>query len=73
MQQLTEFIEEFIEAFEDFNNKDQINNIVNTSAKAERITQNIENIIDTQLKPHFEKNILKRASYKVRLDKLGEE
>jgi hypothetical protein len=60
VQQLTEFMEEFLEAFEDFNNQDQIAKIVSTSKKADQIVQSIENIIDSQLKPHFEKNILKR-------------
>jgi len=60
MQQLTEFLEEFLEAFEDFNNPDQITKIVTTSSKADQIVQSIENIIDGQLKPHFERNVLKR-------------
>ena len=62
MQQLTEFLEEFLEAFEDFNNPDQISKIITTSAKADQIAQSIENIIDGQLKPHFERNILRRKS-----------
>jgi len=60
MQQLTEFLEEFLEAFEDFNNPDQIKSILGTSKKADSIVQSIENIIDNQMKPHFERNILKR-------------
>jgi len=60
MQQLTEFLEEFLEAFEDFNNPDQISKILTTSTKADQIVQSIENIIDGQLKPHFERNVLKR-------------
>jgi hypothetical protein len=59
MQQLTQFIEEFLEAFEDFNNKDQITKIVSTSKKADQIIQTMENIIERQLRPHFEKNVLK--------------
>lgn len=59
MQQLTEFLEEFLEAFEDFNDPDQITKIIMTSSKADQIVQSIENIIDGQLKPHFERNILK--------------
>ena len=58
MQQLSEFIEEFLETFEDFNNKDQIKAIIGTSKKADKIVQSIENVIEKQLKPHFEKNIL---------------
>jgi hypothetical protein len=57
-QTLTEFAEEFIDSFENFHDKDQIKQIVNSSSKIEQIVQTIENIIDTQLKPHFEKNIL---------------
>lgn len=59
MQQLTEFLEEFLEAFEDFNDPDQITKIIMTSSKVDQIAQSIENIIDSQLKPHFERNILK--------------
>jgi hypothetical protein len=58
MQQLSEFTEEFLEAFEDFNSKDQIKSIVEISKKSEKIIQSVENIIEKQLKPHFEKNIL---------------
>jgi hypothetical protein len=61
MQQFTEFLEEFLESFEDFNNPDQIKSIIGTSEKADKIFQSIENIIDTQLKTHFEKNILKKV------------
>ncbi len=61
MQQLTEFLEEFLEAFEDFNDPDQIKSIIGTSKKADKIVQSIENIIDSQMKVHFEKNILKRV------------
>jgi len=60
VQQLTEFMEEFLEAFEDFNSPDQITKIISTSKKAGQIVQSIENIVDNQLKPHFEKNILTR-------------
>jgi DNA-binding protein YbaB len=60
VQQLTEFMEEFLEAFEDFNNPDQITTIVTVSGKADQIVQSIDNIIDGQLKPHFEKNIIRR-------------
>lgn len=58
MQQLAEFMEEFLEAFEDFNSKDQVSEIKTTSQKAEKIIQSIENIIEKQLKTHFERNIL---------------
>lgn len=63
VQQLTEFLEEFLEAFEDFNDPDQITKIVTTSTKADQIVQNIENVIDDQLKPHFERNVLKRKRF----------
>lgn len=60
MHQFTQFMEEFLEAFEDFNDKDQISKILTTSQKADKLYQSIENIIDKQLIPHFERNILKR-------------
>lgn len=58
MQQLAEFVEEFLELFEDFNDKDQVKNIISVSEKAEKIIQSIENAIEKQMRPHFEKNIL---------------
>jgi len=58
MQQLSEFVEEFLELFEDFNSKDQIKNIISVSKESEKIMQSIENIIEKQMRPHFEKNIL---------------
>jgi leucyl-tRNA synthetase len=60
MQQFTQFMEEFLESFEDFNSKDQIKEILLTSQKADGIYQSIENIINKQLIPHFERNVLKR-------------
>lgn len=60
MQDLTEFVEEFLEGFENFNDKDQIKQILESSKKADQLTQSIEVIIDRQLRPHFERNILKR-------------
>jgi hypothetical protein len=60
MQDLTEFIEEFLEGFENFNDKDQIKQILDASKKADQLTQSIEVIIDKQLRPHFERNIMKR-------------
>jgi len=58
MQQLAEFMEEFLETFEDFNSKDQVKDIKLTAKKAEKIIQSIENIIEYQMRVHFEKNIL---------------
>jgi len=58
MQQLAEFMEEFLEAFEDFNSKDQVKEIKLTAKKAEKIIQSIENIIEKQMRVHFERNIL---------------
>lgn len=60
MQQLAEFMEEFLEAFEDFNSKDQVKEIKHTAKKAEKIIQSIENIIEKQMRVHFERNILGR-------------
>lgn len=59
MQQLTEFEEAFLSSFEHFNSPDQIKEIINTSKKADEIITGIENIVEKQLKPHFEKNILR--------------
>jgi hypothetical protein len=58
VQQLTEFMEEFLETFEDFNNPDQIKNIIHISEKADSIIQSIQNIIEKQFETYFEKNIL---------------
>jgi hypothetical protein len=58
MQQLSGFMEEFLEAFEDFTSKDQIKEIKLTAKKAEKIIQSIENIIEKQMQVHFERNIL---------------
>jgi hypothetical protein len=58
MQQLSEFVEEFLELFENFNDKDQIKNIISVSKKSEKIIKSIENVIEKQMRPHFEKNIL---------------
>jgi hypothetical protein len=60
MQQLTEFIQDFIEAFEDFNDPEQVNKILKLSENAENIVRSIENIVDNQIKVHFERNIIKR-------------
>lgn len=59
MQQLVEFMEEFLSAFEHFGNPDQIKEIINTSQKADALVQSIENVVEKQMKPHFEKNILR--------------
>jgi len=60
MLQLSEFMEEYLEAFDDFNSPDQVEEIKYTAKQAEQIAQNIENIIEKQLKGHFERNILGR-------------
>lgn len=64
MQQMTEFLEEFIEAFEDFGDQEQVSKIISTSDKADKIVTSIENIIDKQLKTHFRKNILNQKKAK---------
>lgn len=63
VQQLTEFAEEFLEAFEKFNDPNQIKEILASFKQMELLTQTIENVIDKQLKPHFERNILKRTKF----------
>jgi hypothetical protein len=60
MQQLAELIEEFIDEFENFDDPEQINKIVNISQKVDQMVKSVENVVNSQLKPHFEKNILKR-------------
>lgn len=60
MQQLSEFIQDFIEAFEDFNDPEQVNKIVKLSDECDKLVRSIENIVDNQIKPHFERNIIKR-------------
>lgn len=60
MQQLAELIEEFIDEFENFDDPEQINKIVNVSQKVDQMVKSVENVVNSQLKPHFEKNILKR-------------
>lgn len=60
MQQLIEFVEEYLEALEDFNSVDQIEDIKFTAKKSEQLAQNIENIIEKQMRVHFERNILGR-------------
>lgn len=59
MQQLTEFVEKFLESFEHFNNQDQIQEIILASQKSEEVIGSLENIIEKQMKPYFQKNILK--------------
>ncbi|MFA5048476.1 MAG: hypothetical protein WC516_05645 [Patescibacteria group bacterium] len=59
MQQFTEYMEEFLDAFEHFGNSEQIKKIITTSEKADTLIQSIENVVEKQMKPHFEKNILK--------------
>lgn len=60
MQQLTEFVQDFIEAFENFNDPEQVNKIVKLSDEIDNLTRSIENIVDNQIKPHFERNVIKR-------------
>jgi hemerythrin superfamily protein len=60
MQQLTEFVQDFIELFEDFNDPEQVNKILKFSDNIDDVVRSIENIIDTQIKVHFERNIIKR-------------
>jgi hypothetical protein len=62
VQQLTEFAEEFIELFENFNDQEQVKNILRVNGDIDLITSSIENIIDNQIKPHFEKNVIKRKN-----------
>jgi hypothetical protein len=60
MQQLTEFMEEFLSEFEKFNNPNQITEIIRISSKADAIISSIENIIEKQLTPYLQKNVLQQ-------------
>lgn len=63
MQQLSETIEEFMEAFEHFGSPDQINEIIKSSDNADKVVESLENVIEKQLKSYLEKNVIKKAHY----------
>lgn len=60
MQQLSEVVESYMEAFEDFNAPDQIQRLKALFQKAKQLAQSIESVIEGRLRDHFEKNILRR-------------
>lgn len=60
MQQLAEFVQDFIEAFENFNDPEQVNKIVKLSDEIDSMIRSVENIVDNQIKPHLERNVIKR-------------
>ena len=60
--QLVQFIEEFIGSLDDFEDNEQTQNIIYISKKADKIVYSLENLIDRDLKPYLEKNILRKKS-----------
>jgi hypothetical protein len=60
MQQLSEIVEAFMEAIEDFNAPDQVQRMNVLNQKAQQLTQSLDTVIDDRLRDHFEKNILRR-------------
>lgn len=60
MQQLSEVIETYMEAFEDFNAPDQVQRLKALFQKVKQLSQGIEAVVEGRLRDHFEKNILRR-------------
>lgn len=60
VQQLSEVVETYMETFEDFNAPDQIQRLKSLFQKIKQLSQGIESIVETRLRDHFEKNILRR-------------
>lgn len=60
MNQLSEVVENYLEAFEDFNSPDQIQRLKSMFQKIKQLSQGIESTIEGRLRDHFEKNILRR-------------
>ena len=60
MQQLSEVVEAYMEAFEDFNAPYQIQRLKAMFQKAKQLAQSIESVVEGRLRDHFEKNVLNR-------------
>lgn len=71
MQQLSEIIEAYMEAFDDFNSPSQVQRMVTLSQKAGQLAKSIESIVEGQLSDHFRKDVLpqpdRRAGRNVRM------
>jgi len=57
MQHLSEIIEGYMEAFDDFNSPSQVQRLITLSQKAGQLAKSIESIVEGQLQDHFRKNI----------------
>jgi hypothetical protein len=60
MQQLSEIIESFMEALDDFNAPDQVQRMTVLNQKAKQLAQSVESVVEGRLRDHFEKNVLRR-------------
>ncbi len=63
MSQLSEYMEEFLKSLDDYENKNQIKSILYTSDMVDKLIKSIKNIFDSQLKPHFDRNVLKKEKF----------
>jgi len=68
MQQLSEIIEAYMEAFEDFNSPSQIQRMVTLSQKAGQLAKSIESIVEGQLQDHFRKDIFPQPDHLANLE-----
>lgn len=60
MQQLSEIVESFLEALEDFNAPNQVQRLNVLHQKAQQLAQSIEAVVEGRLHDHFERDILRR-------------
>lgn len=60
MQQLSEIVESFLEALDDFNAPDQVQRMNVLYQKAQQLTQSIEAVVEGRLHEHFERDVLRR-------------
>lgn len=60
MQQLSEIVESFLEALDDFNAPDQVQRMNVLYQKAQQLTQSIEAVVEGRLHEHFEKDVIRR-------------
>lgn len=60
VQQLSEIVESFLEALDDFNAPDQVQRMNVLYQKAKQLTQSIEAVVEGRLHEHFEKDVLRR-------------
>lgn len=60
MQQMSEIVESFMEALDDFNAPDQVQRMNVLHQKSKQLAQSIEGVVEGRLRDHFEKNVLRR-------------